>query len=79
MDKFCSSQEDDKPRIDNESGNDTTDTDKTDIDSSDTEDSYASAVEEIPESNFTQKKSTVYIDLTQEESIVDENVILSGK
>ena len=68
MDKSCSSQEDDKPLIDNESGSDVTDTDTTDIGTTDTEDSYASAVEEIPESDFTQEKS-----------IVDENVILSGK
>ena len=68
MDKFCSSQEDDKPRIDNESGSDTTDTDTTDVDTTDTEDSYASAVEETPES-----------DLTHEQIIVDENFILSGK
>jgi len=68
MDKFGSSQEDDKSRIDNESGSDTTDTDTADIDTTDTEDSYTSAVEETPESDFTQEKS-----------IVDENVILSGK
>ena len=63
MDKFCSSQEDDRLRFDNESGSDTSD-----IDTTDTEDSYPSAVEETAESNFTQEKS-----------IVDENVILSGK
>ena len=49
------------PRSHNERGWGTTDTDTTD-----TEDSYASDVEETPESDFTREKS-----------IVDANVILT--